>query len=247
LIIASQAEVERVSKQYKLPAYKISRIFNPLDITRWNPLDRQSCRRILNLSETAHIVVWHGRVEVYSKGLDILLEAWRLLCKARASDDLRLLMVGTGGDAKKLQGLIESLEISGILWVNEFISDQARMVQYLCAADVFTLPSRREGFPIAPLEAMCCGLPIVAADAPGVKDILEDGEESGGIVVPLNDPNALAIALSRVLDDESLRQILGQRGRKRATQYFAPKVIGEQLRNVLLSQSKENSSSDANQ
>jgi glycosyltransferase involved in cell wall biosynthesis len=60
------------------------------------------------------------------------------------------------------------------------------MRQYLSVADVYVFPSRHEGFPVAPLEAMACGLPIVAAYAPGICDILSEGEESGGLVVPTN-------------------------------------------------------------
>jgi glycosyltransferase involved in cell wall biosynthesis len=106
--------------------------------------------------------------------------------------------------------------------------------QYLWAADVYAFPSRLEGFPLAPIEAMCCGLPVVAADAPGVPDIFEGGEAHGGIIVPRGDSKAFLCALRRVLEDENLRIQLSQNARCRAENCFAPKTVGKQLRDVLL-------------
>jgi starch synthase len=109
------------------------------------------------------------------------------------------------------------------------------MIQlYLSAADVYTLPSRHEGFPVAPIEAMSCSLPIVATDAPGVPDILPDGELSGGIIVPREDSTALAQALGSILDNPTWGQELGKRARDRAETAFSLEAIGQQLREFLL-------------
>jgi starch synthase len=82
---------------------------------------------------------------------------------------------------------------------------------------------------------LTCGLPVVAADAPGVPDILAGGEASGGLIVPRGDAEALAQALGRVLDDEALRHELGRRARCRAEEQFSLEAIGKQLRNFLFS------------
>ena len=81
---------------------------------------------------------------------------------------------------------------------------------------------------------MACELPVVAADAPGVPDILEEGEISGGLVVPREDAEALASALGRVLDDISWGRELGNRARRRIEAHFSPDVIGKQLRDFML-------------
>jgi glycosyltransferase involved in cell wall biosynthesis len=125
-----------------------------------------------------------------------------------------------------------------VLWLNEFVSDRTIIQQYLSAADVYTLPSRQEGFPVAPIEAMACSLPVVAADAPGVSDILEEGEVSGGIVVPREDATALVVALGRVLDNEAWGRELGKRARCRVERCFSLETVGKQLRDVLLTQSR---------
>jgi glycosyltransferase involved in cell wall biosynthesis len=107
--------------------------------------------------------------------------------------------------------------------------DRALIRQYLSAADVYVFPSRREGFPVAPLEAMACGLPVVAAAAPGIADIFDDGEDCGGLVVPTGDSASLAKSLGRLLDDDAAARLLGHRARVRVEQAFSLKAVGDQL------------------
>jgi glycosyltransferase involved in cell wall biosynthesis len=235
LIIPTQTESQRVTNCYKISPTKIARIFNPLNVNTWRAMNRNEARAALGIPLEAKVVVWHGRVEIERKGLDVLLDAWRQICDARPEKDLRLMLVGTGSDAHKLRQRLESMPLRGITWLNEFVRDRQTIQKYLSAADVYTLPSRQEGFPVAPVEAMACGLPVVAADAPGVPDILEDGEASGGLVVPRGDVTALAKNLGRVLDDEAWRHELSQLARRRAEKCFSPEAIGQQLRECLLS------------
>ncbi len=148
--------------------------------------------------------------------------------------DLRLLIVGTGTEADVFQERIEGMSLRGIQWLNQFVCDRTVIQRYLSAANIYAFPSRQEGFPVAPIEAMSCGLPVVAADASGIADILEGEEESGGMIVPRGDASALAIALGRLLDDPAWSRELGDRARDRVERYFSPEVIGKQLRAVLL-------------
>ena len=240
LIVASQTEVQRVQSRYGVPSSKIARIFNPLDLSMWNGGDRQSTRTALGIPQAALVVVWHGRIDLYRKGLDLLLKAWKQICRDRPEQNLWLLLVGTGSDAEQLHQQIAALQLTNLVWKDEYTLDRRAIRNYLSAADVYTLPSRHEGFPVAPLEAMACGLPVVAADAPGVSDILEQGEMSGGLVVPREDPSALAQALVRVLDDEAWRCELGKRARNRVESCFSLEVVGKQLGNFLINVSLMN-------
>jgi glycosyltransferase involved in cell wall biosynthesis len=233
-IVATQTEIERIQSRYGISARKINRIFNPVDIATWQASDRTQARAALNIPLNAGVVVWHGRVEINRKGLDILLAAWQQICSQRPEQELRLLLVGTGSDAHQLHQLITAMQLDNILWLNEFVSDRDVIQQYLSAANVYTLPSRQEGFPVAPIEAMACSLPVVAADAPGVSDILDGGEVSGGIVVPREDVTALAIALGRILDDRAWGYQLGKLARNRVESCFTSATVGAQLRKVLL-------------
>ncbi len=236
LIIATQTEFQRVRASYGVPSTKLARIFNPVDVAAWHAIDRKQARAALDIPIDARVVVWHGRVEIEPKGLDVLLEAWDRICCERLEKDLRLLLVGTGSNANELLQRIKNMRLRGVLRVDEFVNDRTVIQQYLSAADVYTLPSRHEGFPVAPIEAMACGLPVVAADAPGVPDIFQDGEASGGLVVPRDDAKALASALGRVLDDEAWGRELGKRARRRAEDSFSLLAISKQLRDFLLSQ-----------
>src|SRR5579883_885494 len=233
VIISTQKEIERVRSRYQVPSAKIAHIFDPMDTVTWSPVDRSQARAEIGIPLDARVVVCHGRIDFHRKGLDILVSAWVQICRDRPDQDLRLLLVGTGPDAEKLRECIAKIPLQGVMWRDEFVNDRAVLRRYLSAADVYTLSSRQEGFPIAPLEAMACGLPVVATDAPGVPDILEGGEVSGGLVVPREDVTALATALGRVLDDDAWRLELGKRARHRIEDHFSPKAIGKQLREFM--------------
>lgn len=233
VIIATQTEIQRVRDRYKVPESKIARIFNPLDVSTWQASDRDRARLELGIPLDAKVVAWHGRVEIERKGLDILLEAWQQICYERPDQDLLLLLLGTGSDAEQLRQRINAMQLKGVMWIERFISDRNLIQQYLSAADVYTLPSRQEGFPVAPIEAMSCGLPVVAADAPGIPDILENGEASGGIVVPRGNAKLLASNLSRVLNNREWAKELGQNARDRAESCFSSQTIGRQLQSFL--------------
>ena len=235
LLVAPAAEIQRVRDCYGVPSTKVARIFNPMqDLKTWVALDRAESRAALNIPLDAQVVVFHGRMEIEYKGLDILLDAWEQVCRDRPDRDLRLLLVGTGSDANELAQRIANMQLRGVMRVDEFVRDRLAIRRYLSAADVYTLASRKEGFPVAPIEAMACSLPVVATDAPGVRDILEQGEASGGLVVPRCNPNLLALGLGRVLDDQAWGRELGNQARHRVEECFHPEVIGRQMRQFLL-------------
>lgn len=235
LVIGPQSEIQRVQAHYGLSDTKIAQIFNPIDLASWVPLDRTEVRVALNLPINVRIVMWHGRVEINTKGLDVLLDAWEQICCERPEQDLMLLLVGMGTDADKLRQRLASLQNQNVTWIDKYV-DRPAIRQFLSASDVYAFPSRIEGFPVAPIEAMAHSLPIVAAQASGIPDIVKDGEASGGIVVPCGDSIAFASALGRVLDNEALRQEWGKRARHRVEEYFSLEVVGQQLRDFLLKQ-----------
>lgn len=231
LFVGAGDEAARLRARYALVSEKIAHVFNPLDLSEWQPGDRMASRRELGLPQEARIVVWHGRVDFRRKGLDVLLEAWQRISNERPDKDLRLVLVGTGNDAAELRAGIEGTR--GIVWVDEYVRDRGRLQAYLHAADLYAFPSRHEGFAVAPLEAMASGLPVVAANAPGVSDLLKGGETSGGIIVPPGDATTFANALARLIDDEDLCRVLGARARARVEESFALEAVGARLKEFL--------------
>ncbi len=229
LIIGASREADRVRAVYGIPAERIALIPNPLDIDFWYPEDRAAARAALGLPADSRIAIWHGRVDMHQKGLDLLLDAWKRLRTDRKGAEMTLLLIGTGADAALLRKHLGELGDDNIIWIDRYVNDRPLMRRYLSAADFYVLPSRHEGFAVAPLEAMACGIPIVAADVPGIVDVLPRGELSGGLVVPREDVRALADALYRLTSSSDEVSDLGARARREIASRFSLSTVGHAL------------------
>jgi glycosyltransferase involved in cell wall biosynthesis len=141
------------------------------------------------------------------------------MASLRAAAVLRV--VGDGPGLSRLRRLARRLALAERV---EFLGHVplARLAAEYARASLFCLPSRQEGFGIVFLEAMAAGLPIVAARAAAVEELLGDGESA--VLVPPGDEAALAAALDALLGDAPLRQRLGAAGRRRVERYDAPIV-----------------------
>jgi glycosyltransferase involved in cell wall biosynthesis len=140
----------------------------------------------------------------------------------------RLVVVGGGEQAAALavlvraRGLDDAVELVGGVGRDEATA-------HLAAADVFCLPSTYEGLPLAILEAMAAGLPVVATAVSGNPEAVEHGRS--GLLVPAESARALAEALVALLNDPTRRRAMGAEGRRRARERFAiDRVAAEHLR-----------------
>ena len=226
LIVASSAERTRLKTAYPALRVPIIDIPNPLDTAEWRRMDKGEARRQLGIDSDTFLAINHGRISIGRKGLDVLLQAWSRCPRGK------LMIIGSGEDDDAFAKLLEAAPTS-IEWVRGYSTDRGLMRARLSAADVYVTASRIEGMPVAPLEAMACGLPIVATDAQGLPDILADGEASGGLIVPKDDPSQLAAAINRLESDVALRDRLGQAARRRVESHFSVPAVGRTLGELL--------------
>ena len=110
-----------------------------------------------------------------------------------------------------------------------YINERKEIYNWLQAADVYVFPSRNEGFAVAPVEGMACGLPLIATDAPGIPDLLEMGEINGGVMIKRDDKKALVEQLYIFLSDPVYAKKIGMNARKHIEDKFSLESVGNQL------------------
>jgi glycosyltransferase involved in cell wall biosynthesis len=130
--------------------------------------------------------------------------------------DVTAILVGDGPEADALESLATQLGVADRLVITGWVDDPQA---YLAAMDVFVLPSRFEGLPLAVLEAMRAGRAVVATDVGSVGEAVEHG--ATGLLVPPGDEDALATAVSSLLRDRELREAMGGRARDVAAERFS--------------------------
>lgn len=184
-----------------------------IDVTRFDParLDREASRARLGLPPDAQVVTCLARLHV-TKGLDNLL-----LAASELRDQfprLRLLVAGEGDERARLERLRDHLGLADCVAFPGHVADTPGL---LAAADAHCHPSLLDGLPNAVVEALACGLPVVASAVGGLPELLGPDErgEPAGVLVPPHDIRALGRALGDVLRDPERARALGAAGRAR--------------------------------
>jgi glycosyltransferase involved in cell wall biosynthesis len=223
-----------ISESYRVPAQRISVVPEPIDLDRW--------RRALNAAPER---TREGRTVLCVAHLYPRKDVGTLLAAmSRLPKETVVRVVGTGPELERLRRQADDLALGGRA---EFLGHVPfdRLAAEYRRADVFCLPSRQEGFGIVFLEAMAAGLPIVAARAAAVPEVVLDGV--CGILVPPGNPEALAGALNRLLSSAVERHRMGEAGHRRVSIYDAPLVAARFLEAVGLAAAsgREQARSDA--
>lgn len=215
VVVQTQALVQ-VSKSY-WPKWKCLDIANPVPMVR----DVQNQRPKLS---GHHNIIAVGRL-TYQKGFDLLLRAFA------ANADIanwRLTIVGEGHDRRVLQDQARALAIDHLV---DFVGIIDDVMPLLKKSDIFVLSSRFEGFPNALLEAMQCGLPVVAFDCPsGPAEIVRDGVN--GLLVQRENVQGLSDAMRNLMEDPTLRARLAARASLFEPR-FSPEFIFERWENLI--------------
>lgn len=184
-----------------------------------NVVSRKAVRNRFSIAEDDQIVIFVGRLNI-EKGVREMAEAMKLLVVRYPR--LHWLVVGPdeGGMVERITKITSGL--SGRL---HFVGYTRQPEKYMAAADVFCLPSYREGFGSSVIEAAACGLPAVASEVYGLTDAVDNG--LSGILVPVGDSSALAKAIDELLGDDRRRAAMGEYARNRAVSLFSSeRVVG---------------------
>ena len=216
LITTVSKSVAQELKEYDLDPGQVSLIHNGVDEELFHP------KKIKSLNEKKYIM-YAGRID-REKGLFDLVECGKIICKERS--DVSFIVAGSGRDLKKV---IRKTKKAGIqdrfIFVGQVEKDQ--MIKLYQNAALFILPSYHEGLPTVILEAMSCGLPVVATDVRGNQDLVSNGEN--GILIPSRNPEKMAREISRLLEDDNLREKLGKNARKTIEKNYTWNVISNRI------------------
>lgn len=165
-------------------------------------------------------VIAVGRLD-YQKGFDRLIQAWEIVYKSGKYNGWRLDIFGQGEWKEMLQGMIDERELNGSAFINKPTKNIGREYS---ESSMLVMSSNYEGFPMVMIEAMACGLPVVAFDFKcGPKDIIREGEN--GLIIRNGDIEALAEGMMRLMEDTENRKRMSLNARKIVDTYSEKAVM----------------------
>jgi glycosyltransferase involved in cell wall biosynthesis len=164
---------------------------------------------------------------VLAKGQTILLAAVAAL--RQRGRKVRLSLVGEGPDRKALESAAARFNLGNGVTLHGSVN-QDRLREFLERADAFVLPSFAEGVPVSLMEAMAMEIPCISTFVGGIPELIESGEN--GILVPASDPEALAVAIERLIDDPDLRLRLGRAARRKIVADYSLRINTERLASI---------------
>lgn len=244
IVASSPADRAHMVWYYGADPNKIEVVPCGVDLSLFRPLPQETARNLLRLSRR-RVILFVGRIQPV-KGLDCLLKALAILIdKSRISPrDLGLLIIGgdldnagnsANGEMKKLKSLTSRLGLDSVV---TFLGAQPQHVlpYFYSAAEICVLPSRYESFGMVALESMACGTPVIASRVGGLNYTVRDGQT--GYLIPEGNAVALAERLDLLLQDHSLRSLMGRQGahhaKKHSWENIAHQIIS--LYNRILSE-----------
>jgi glycosyltransferase involved in cell wall biosynthesis len=201
---------EHAVRHLRLPPDRITVVERGRDLARLgapSPARRKQVRDALGLDTVAPVIVTAGRQE-YQKGHVQLVRAFAQLA-SEFPDSVLLLAGREGRETTKINEVIARCTHRARM---RLLGHRSDLPDILAAADIFAFPSVYEGFGGTVVEAMALALPVVTSDLPAVREVVEPGKSA--LTVPAGDAHALATALATLLEDSSLRQQFGTRGRE---------------------------------
>ena len=215
-VIAVSEEVRRHAVEVdRIPSSRVGVVYNGVDVkTGGDPRAWPAAPVIITVGNLRHV-----------KGQDVLVEAAAIVL--RRYPEAQFLIAGAPLDSEFYIVLQARVEALGLQDRVRLLGGVAEPTKLLCKASVFVLPSRSEGFSNAIVEAMAAGLPVVATTVGGNAEAVQDGVT--GVLVPADDPEALAAALLAMLEHPERSRAMGDAGQARAARVFSEAAMLREL------------------
>lgn len=214
-------ELKEYVKELGVSKEKVIHLPNGVNTEEFSPVsseEKTAARLHLGIPLDKTVFLFVGRLERV-KGLDVLFRAWSSLPKRKIADSL-LVLVGDGAERQNLSRLSESLNIQEYILMAGKRSD---VHGFYAAADIFAFPSRSEGMPLALMEAMASGLPVITSRVGGALDVVEDGRN--GLLFESEHDVELARKLSFIFDNKHRWEDMGNIGRNSIVSLLDLKLI----------------------
>jgi glycosyltransferase involved in cell wall biosynthesis len=208
VISVSRSAADDVVRDFGVDDSRIAVVSNGVDPDLFRPLPE--------VPRVPGRIVTVASSDLPSKGLAFLIEA---VAKLRTERKVELVIIGKGGRGRAVKDAVARFGIGDAVHPVGRV-ELLDMIRTYAEAEVAVIPSLYEGFSLPAVEAMSCGVPVVATTGSSLGEVVgEDG--SGGLLVPPGDAGQLAGAIARVLDDRSLRERLSEGARRRAIDRFS--------------------------
>jgi len=213
VVSVSRETLDNFAASYPFMSNRIITIPNGVEIS----VEELNTENHVDLDRQKFNICFSGSMEMARKGIDLLLEALRLLIFEFGRRNVYLTLIGTGKDEAKIKALVQEY---GLIDNVMFAGEQRNPYPIIKQCDVFVLPSRWEGLPNALLEAMSLGVCCIAADCnTGPREIIENDYD--GILVPVDDSRALAHAIANMESEPCRRKELADNGLKTVIDKFS--------------------------
>jgi glycosyltransferase involved in cell wall biosynthesis len=213
VVVTSQGVGDDLVSTYRVPRHKIRVLHNPVDLDAIGRLASEPIDDV-RISPSRPVVVAAGRLAVV-KNYPLLIDAVAELAPRLPMD---VWILGEGAERDRLARRAVARGLKDSVWLLGF---QANPWRFMARGSVFVLTSTYEGFGNVLIEAMACGIPVVATRSPGTTEIIEDGEN--GLLAD-HDVKSVADAIERLIRDIGLRQRLVSKARADVAHYSVPQV-----------------------
>jgi D-inositol-3-phosphate glycosyltransferase len=238
-IVATCPHEEASIRQYYSPHSRIVVLPCGVNTTHFQPSLKEDSRRAIGLEASGPVVLFVGRFDE-RKGLQTLLKAMASLRNElpKSGPAPQLLVIGgttaDGEDKREYEQILENVVQLGLTDLVRFFGrvPHERLRAYYTAADLVVVPSHYEPFGLVAVEAMACGVPVIASKVGGLQYSIEDGQT--GILVPPRQPLTLASAMRDLLDNHELCQQMRRNGVERVRKYFNWSDVGDKLLELYL-------------